>query len=265
MKKIYNILFILAIPAIFLVFTNETMYPDGSPGGKTGSPGDGANCSECHTGTPMNQEFWITSSMIGTGYSPGDQYEIVVVGVDSEANKFGFEATAEKSDNTKVGAFQADILGFTQTLNNDRAITHTTAGTFPVVDTGTFWVFKWTAPTESVGDITFYAAINAANGNNASSGDQIHLSSFTASPSVGVKDIATKNEFRMYPNPSTGILNIESKNINRKDIIEVLNLHGQVVLSEIVENENIRLDLTEQEKGIYFIRIGNYTEKLLIQ
>ena len=107
--------------------------------------------------------------------------------------------------------------------------------------------------------------MNAANGNDATSGDQIHLSSFTASPAVGITDNKIDSEFRMYPNPSNGLVNIELQKTVQGDKVEVLNLHGQVVFRMPVENEKIKLDLTYQEKGIYFIRMGNYTERLLIQ
>ncbi|HRX96862.1 MAG TPA: hypothetical protein P5514_07945 [Bacteroidales bacterium] len=48
MKRIYNLLIIIAVPALFLLFTSEVLYHTGSPGGKTGSPGDGGhNCTDC--------------------------------------------------------------------------------------------------------------------------------------------------------------------------------------------------------------------------
>ncbi len=82
MKKKYNLLFVLAIPAIFVVFTSGVLYPDGSPGGRTGSPGDnGANCTGCHTGTPITQEYWIVGSeLIVSGYEVGQTYDIIVTG-----------------------------------------------------------------------------------------------------------------------------------------------------------------------------------------
>ena len=73
MKKIYNVIIVLSIPVLFLILTAESNKMNGSPGGKTGSPGDnGQNCTECHAGTTINQEFWISSpELITSGYQAG--------------------------------------------------------------------------------------------------------------------------------------------------------------------------------------------------
>ncbi len=127
---------------------------------------------------------------------------------------------------------------------------------------GQSWLFTWTAPETTTGTITFYAAINAANGNGANSGDQIHLSSFAVSPAVGISENDMAQSFQVYPNPSTGFVNINSnENLNK---IEVLNLHGQLVYSKDASGQNTKLDLTDMEKGIYFIRTGNTTQRLII-
>jgi hypothetical protein len=265
MKKFYNVIFVLAIPALFLILTSESDKLNGSPGGKTGSPGDGgANCTGCHAGTPVTEEFWINSSeLMTTGYQSGQEYDIVVVGVDAAAGKFGFEATAESSTGAKVGTFVPGPLELNKLCNNNKAVTHTLAGTVPLVPgEGTSWFFKWTAPETSTGAITFYAAINAANGNGANTGDQIHLSSFVASPAVGISENSVEQSFQVYPNPSTGLVNIKSnENLNK---IEVLNLHGQLVYSQDAGEQNTKLDLTDLHKGIYFIRSGKHTQRLII-
>ena len=265
MKKFYNVIFVLAIPALFLILTSESDKQNGSPGGKTGSPGDGgANCTECHAGTPVTEELWVYSpELLTAGYESGQVYNILVVGVDSEANKFGFEATAENSTGTKVGTFTPGAMGLNQLCNNNKAVTHTFAGTVPLAPgEGTSWFFTWTAPETTTGTITFYAAINAANGNGANSGDQIHLSTFAVSPAVGISENDMAQSFQVYPNPSTGFVNINSnENLNK---IEVLNLHGQLVYSEDASGQNTKLDLTDMGKGIYFIRTGNTTQRLII-
>jgi hypothetical protein len=265
MKKFYNVIFVLAIPALFLILTSESDKQNGSPGGKTGSPGDGgANCTECHAGTPVTEELWVYSpELLTTGYESGQVYNILVVGVDSEANKFGFEATAESSTGTKVGTFSPGTMGLNQLCNNNKAVTHTFAGTVPLVPgEGTTWLFTWTAPETTTGTITFYAAINAANGNGANTGDQIHLSSFSVSPAVGISENDMAQSFQVYPNPTTDFVNINSN--ENLDKIEVLNLHGQLVYSQDAGEQNTKLNLTDLQKGIYFIRSGKHTQRLII-
>ena len=265
MKKFYNVLFVLAIPALFLLFTAESSTSNGSPGGKTGSPGDGgANCTDCHVGEPFNQELWIYSpELLASGYQSGQTYNIIVIGLSETANKFGFEATAESSDGTKVGTFAPGPMGFNKLINNNKAVTHTLAGTVPLAPEGTSWFFTWTAPATSTGMITFYAAINAANGNGANSGDQINLSSFSVSPAVGISENNSLESMRVYPNPASDVVNIQSMNTSGK--IEVINIHGQLVYSTESIDQLTRIDVSGFQKGIYFIRIGNETQRLIVR
>jgi len=266
MKKSYTVLFVLAVPAMFLLFTSGILFHNGSPGGKTGSPGDnGANCTDCHSGTAMNQELWIWSTeLLIQGYSPGQVYNFFVLGLDEDADKFGFEATAEDASGNKVGTFQAGIFGFTQAINNSKAITHTALGNVPVLDTGTMWIFSWTAPPTTVGTITFYAAINAANGNGANSGDQIHLTQFSSTPATGITDRNASNALGLYPNPSTGIVNIKKSMVHGGDKIEVLNITGQLVYQRTLSAGESRIDLSQLKKGVYFIKLGNHTQRLIL-
>ena len=62
----------------------------------------------------------------------------------------------------------------------------------------------------------------------------------------------------IYPNPTNGLLNIDS-NFNEETNITVLNNIGQVVLSLKTEN-NITLDLSSVKKGLYFIKLNSKTK-----
>ncbi len=135
----------------------------------------------------------------------------------------------------------------------------------PLADTATFWFFTWTAPTSNVGDITMYAAINAANGNGANSGDQIYLSQFSFShSSVGVSENDEDANFKVFPNPSAGIINISNVNHTVDNQIAIVNLMGQIVYQEELFENNKKLDLSNLEKGIYFIKIGKATQRIIL-
>lgn len=267
MKKLYNLLFILAIPALFVLLTSGLLSSGGSPGGKTGSPGDGGqNCTQCHAGTPINQELGIVGSMGPLGYEPGVQYQMIVVGIHPGAERFGFEATAEDAQGNKVGTIMPLGLGLTQLTNNNKAITHTLAGTIPINDTATAWTFQWTAPATEVGDITFYAAVNAANGNGSNSGDQIYLTSFTTSPSggIGIRENKEENLFTVFPNPSDGVIFFRSNSTATDEEITVIDLTGKTVERFKPENGDMRLDLGHLQEGIYFVRYGTQTERIVL-
>lgn len=267
MRKNYNLLIVLTIPALFLLTTSEVLFHSGSPGGKSGSPGDnGANCTDCHSGTPVTEELWMYSpQLLIQGYSPGQVYQFFVVGIDSDASKFGFEATAEDASGNKVGTFQAGALGMTQTINNAKAITHTALGNVPIADTGTVWMFSWTAPNETVGTIGFYAAINAANGNGANTGDQIHLTSFMASPATSVPGRNDNQSLGLYPNPSSGLVHIGTTASRQANRLDVINLSGQLKFSRELQPGESKVDLSELEKGIYILRMGEQSQRLILK
>ncbi|MEJ2594033.1 MAG: T9SS type A sorting domain-containing protein [bacterium] len=175
--KTKHLLYVLIFPGIF--FGLSSWYSGGSPGGKTGSPGDGgANCTQCHTGTPQDATGWITTDIPSEGYLPGETYTITATGIHSGVGKFGFESTSEDDAGTKKGEILITDASQTQLTNNNSAVTHTPTGTTPDGDSKT-WTFDWIAPEAGTGDITFYGAFNAANGNGNNQGDVIYLTSTT--------------------------------------------------------------------------------------
>lgn len=266
MKKRYNLLFVLALPVVFLFFTSEVLFHSGSPGGKSGSPGDdGANCTDCHAGTAQNQESWIVvPELIIQGYNPGQTYGVSVIG-EGNTSTFGFEATAEDASGNKVGSFQEGFVGWTQTLNNNSAVTHTAAGSMAPEPGGMGWTFFWTAPATTVGDITFYAAINVANGNGANSGDQIYLSSFTTSPATGIFENGKKKSLGMYPNPSSGTIYFDASESLSGEQLEIYNLGGQVIYTAQISGNSQSIDLSGLDKGMYIAKIGDKSQRLILR
>ena len=175
-----NLYLILGLSFIALLFTTSgILYTGGSPGGKTGSPGDVATCTQCHAGSAMAQSGWVTSNIPSSGYTPGTSYNITVTVTQAGINKFGFECTAEDQFGSKVGTLSILMGAQTQLANGNTSVTHKSNGTS---GNGTkSWAFAWEAPPTGTGTVTFYAAFNAANGNGGTSGDNIYTSSLEVS------------------------------------------------------------------------------------
>jgi len=172
MKKLYKFLPILIAPVLLTLFAHVT----GSPGGKSGSIGDAnVTCTQCHGGTATSQTGWITSSIPAEGYTPGETYLITATGTHNGVVKFGFELTAETAMGAKTGTLAITEASRTQLCNQNKAVTHRAAGTAPNGNSNT-WTVNWTAPATDVGQIRFYAAFNAANGNGQNTGDVIYKS-----------------------------------------------------------------------------------------
>ncbi|MCX6271936.1 MAG: T9SS type A sorting domain-containing protein, partial [Bacteroidetes bacterium] len=103
---------------------------------------------------------------------------------------------------------------------------------------------------------------------------QISASNFkTEDPGTIETETETANPLTLYPNPTTGTLNVEFNSaVSGNTTIRVFDLTGRTVYSEIVESKEglmtRELNLQQLQKGLYFVEISNsgqkLTEKLLI-
>ncbi len=216
MKKTFYLLFTVA--GLFILLTSELMYSTGSPGGKTGSPGDGGTtCTQCHGGTATPQDGWITSTIPVEGYEPGQTYSITATGTHDGVVKFGFELTAEDMNADKTGALIVTNASQNQLVNGNNSITHSAGGTAPSGNTKS-WTFDWTAPAEGTGDVTFYGAFNAANGNGNNQGDVIYTSTLSVPEATVAQSGITVSLTGMTPH--VGQL-LEARLIDKSNYMEV--------------------------------------------
>lgn len=95
------------------------------------------------------------------------------------------------------------------------------------------------------------------------------FSSFTADILVnnavitGIKDDLIKNNLTVYPNPTTGLFTVKSLVNNSDSSLEIINLLGETVYSENIHSSNQTLDIQHLPNGIYILRIGSVTKKII--
>jgi hypothetical protein len=53
--------------------------------------------------------------------------------------------------------------------------------------------------------------------------------------------------------------------MQENNIMEIMNLHGQTVKRAEISELKQSIDISELKAGIYFVRSGNYTERLIIR
>ncbi|HEX8282978.1 MAG TPA: PQQ-dependent sugar dehydrogenase [Pyrinomonadaceae bacterium] len=179
------VVLIFAVGTASLLFTNNAAnpharaYSSGPPAGFTHAPGE-LDCADCHT-TPAQSTGTLTLNAPQT-YTPGQTYDVTVshATADPTRVRWGFELTALDAADERAGAFEpADDL--TRVISGEgpfpgrEYVEHTSNGTFPGQQNGASWKFRWTAPSEDVGPVTFYVAGNQANGDGNSSGDNIYF------------------------------------------------------------------------------------------
>lgn len=121
--------------------------------------------------------------------------------------RFGFQLTAIDDTGRRVGdLIPNDNRTQTQTGNvsgNQRQyINHTGQGNAPTSSGQGSWTFRWKAPAQSVGRVTFYVAGNAANGNFNTTGDTIYTIQQSLQPAAALTNFASVSAASFAANAS---------------------------------------------------------------
>ena len=203
---------VAAIP--FLIWAHDY----GPDPGYCGVPKENPSCiaAQCHVGTandPNNKGSVQVTFAGGKTYSPGVKQHLVVTIADPAQKAWGFQLTARLASNS---AAMAGSFAFTdantqlmcasanlqqlqaQCLNKGSDLCVTSVPTCPAnmplqymehTQTGynatsgksgpQTYEFDWTPPATDTGDVVFYVAGNAANGDKLPTGDHIYTSKFT--------------------------------------------------------------------------------------
>jgi len=76
-----------------------------------------------------------------------------------------------------------------------------------------------------------------------------------------------ENTIKIYPNPAYDVINIEAANDVK--MIRIMNMVGQTVYSNAVQNPNSTINVNELESGVYFLQVetehGSSTQKIVIK
>ncbi|MCX6182773.1 MAG: T9SS type A sorting domain-containing protein [Bacteroidetes bacterium] len=82
-------------------------------------------------------------------------------------------------------------------------------------------------------------------------------------------NLITENKLAVYPNPSTGLVNVSLNNANSDLItVSVSNVLGQTIYSTQSTQSNVNIDLNGKNAGIYYITVqtaaGTTTQRLFL-
>jgi hypothetical protein len=86
----------------------------------------------------------------------------------------------------------------------------------------------------------------------------IRISGFEKPSGIGSTPAMNGSGFKLYPNPTSGPLQIEFTGTNPAGYFEITDILGQSIWKhDFSGNDPLRLDLTSQPEGIYFIKVKN--------
>lgn len=256
----------IAVISAGLMLTNSLTTPaesntSAAPVGKTGSPGDGSNCTSCHSGTASTVAGLITSTIPASGYVPGQTYTITASVTQAGKTKFGFEISPQNATGTQMGTLIVTSPTLTQLVGTGKYITHKTAGT--AFSSGTaLWSFDWTAPIAGSGAVVFYGAFNITNSSGSTAGDIIKLSTLTIQEdaSIGINEMyASDDNITVYPNPLSDKLYVKSNEETGYFNLSITDVQGKIILKAEKQIFEKSIDLSNVAEGLYFVRID--TEK----
>lgn len=68
----------------------------------------------------------------------------------------------------------------------------------------------------------------------------------------------------VYPNPTKGLLTLKVPEINYQERFQLINITGKVLRDELINQSTIELDLSKHANGVYFIRVGELSKKIIL-
>ena len=221
-------------------------YAGGAPPAVSGSPFENTCAqSTCHTGTSVTTiAGWIETNIPNEGFELDSSYTVTVSSVHIGAAKFGFCFSPQNAFGSQIGELLS--INGTQLRGGGKYITHISSS-INSVDSSS-WSFTWQAPSAAIDSVIFYCAFNAANGNDAVSGDVIYKSSISVkskSSMNGVGSFDNENQKIWYSAISKTLI---SNGTALFSSVTIMNVAGKVV----TQKNGIDVDLSPLPTGLYF-------------
>lgn len=266
MKRFSTLLSTVLLIFVTFLFSNYSSNP---PNGKTGAPGDNT-CAQCHGGNTTYQGTILLSGIPDT-ISPATNYAVTITlnATSGSPQKGGFQLVALNSSNQNTGTITTtDTQTGTDFYNNRNYLEHRPAKSF--INNEVTYTFDWMSPEATEDDeITLYFCGNFANGDGGSNGDKTINNSFSThlrTNTSGTEDLNLSDRITIFPNPSTGQFTVKQDGFSKNNINwTVYNIQGD----KLFVGKKNTIDLTNQAKGIYFVRFINgnktITKKIVVQ
>jgi uncharacterized protein (TIGR03437 family) len=212
----------LCLAAVLLSLPLTLQARRGGPdAGVSGAPGE-RTCRNCHQTYDTNLPPGFVR-LTASNYLPNQTQRLKVTVSHPEAVRWGFQITARfASDLTKKAGtlipnevVQVKCTGNIQgpcEPNANEYASHVLASTEGGSAGAKTWEVDWTPPATDLGDVVFYVAGNAANGNDINTGDRIYLSQVRIE-NEGNCGLSTIPRFTSAGNAATSMAAISSNSL----------------------------------------------------
>ncbi len=158
--------------------------------------------------------------------------------------------TVTASDSIGCSSFDAAVVTILAPINIGlNALDSLTGGDSLVADAGIFASYSWstgdtTQTLTILNEGTYSVTVTDANGCIGT--DSMVVAFYTGTNRLNIPTI------NIYPNPTNGILNIQTPSINKFEKALIINSLGQIVQSNYITNT--QLDVQALNSGVYFVQ-----------
>ena len=234
------------------VFTNLTTWPEGQitytwDFGDGGVSTDGAPIHAYNNNVTGQRNVVLTAQIIGGCTSS----KSIAVEVKEKPSTCDFEF--KNNYNAGLYAFDLNPTGpsGSSTANTNYKWVYSFGGTDQTVAAGK--IGKVMSGALNTVQVTMIATKNGCECSVTKG-----LSQQEINKTVGTNQLPNGGEFKIYPNPSNGNVNIEVANNNENLVVEIFNAVGAKVATVNTNNANngiFNINLAEQAAGLYIVKV----------
>lgn len=198
------------------------------------------------------------------------QYFVIAVDSSSFRNRYGFDAdaiwTSGGLSNSGEDIVLADNFGRTiDSVDYDDNAPWPSGGSAGQPDGGGASIELIDSSLNNNIGSNWVASSNLITG-VAVNGLQVFATPGMRPLTVGIEQQVTeKKQFSMYPNPTQGFVTIEAEGVEPRAMFQLISLNGKVLVEQEFNQNKVKLDLQEYADGLYFVRLGKHTKKLIIK
>lgn len=197
----------------------------------------------------------ITAGKFDELYLPG----LGLVGATSAQLTFDVAYCQYQAENDKLEVMVSTDCGATWTTKYNKAgtaLSTKAAQTAPFAPTAT----QWRAETVDLSAFTNQNILVKFKATSAY-GNNLWLDNINISQVTGIADNSKGEYLSVYPNPSTGIINVDAQFAKSQALnVTVTDMLGNVVYTNSYAAnaaQKLTIDLTNQSNGIYFVKFEN--------
>ena len=90
---------------------------------------------------------------------------------------------------------------------------------------------------------------------------------WTCATNIGVNEYVRNPNFELYPNPATNDIQLTISNVQLGESVEIqiYDLTGKLVKQFKIQNSELKIQISDLKKGVYIVRVGKQTKKLIVE